>query len=464
VERRTDITDEIVERQLDYRPGDFYSQELRRSSERNLNRLGVFDLRRIEVTVPPNADTAITIPSHIVIRPKDKHELAPELIISNENEAFNLGTGLGYVNRNFLGGARILSANMRFRTQTLTQFPKYFVLNSDAVSNFDITFELLQPYIFTNKVKGTWAFSYIVDKQKPYKLNIFRNRFGISDRFAEFTTGQFDWTLETIDLRTRPIAIADISPDDLHQLELLQINPKQFNSVFSFTIQRDMTNDIFSPSEGFVHSMTLQEAGLLPLALRRIVTLPFTQFYSASALGRWYFDLTGGRRFSILALKLKGGLEEKYGESRSKDSSLIPQTYRFYAGGSGSVRGWASRALIAHGDPQLGGDLIMEGSVELRVNLLQSLRDGFWDKVWVVQFLDFGNLWPTAGDFRLRDVAVAAGLGFRYDTFFGPFRVDWGFRVYNPGDPDHRPWITQRRLLGQTFKEGVFHFGIGHAF
>ncbi|HEX9006698.1 MAG TPA: POTRA domain-containing protein, partial [Bacteroidota bacterium] len=84
VERRTDITDDIVDRQLDYGPGDFYSQELRRSSERNLNRLGVFDLRRIDVTVPPTADTAITIPSHIVIRPKDKHELAPELIISNE--------------------------------------------------------------------------------------------------------------------------------------------------------------------------------------------------------------------------------------------------------------------------------------------------------------------------------------------------------------------------------------------
>jgi outer membrane protein insertion porin family len=206
------------------------------------------------------------------------------------------------------------------------------------------------------------------------------------------------------------------------------------------------------------------ESGILPLALRRQIGLPFTQFVSASMLGRWYFDISGGRRYSILALKLRGGVEEKYGQSRSDDSSLIPQTYRFYAGGSGSVRGWASRSLISNGDPQLGGNLSFEGSMELRTNLLQNLRDGLLDKIWVVQFLDFGNLWPTVRDFRLRDVAIAAGLGFRYDTFFGPFRIDWGFRIYNPDDPSGRFWITQRQLLGQTLKEGVFHFGIGHAF
>ncbi len=84
--------------------------------------------------------------------------------------------------------------------------------------------------------------------------------------------------------------------------------------------------------------------------------------------------------------------------------------------------------------------------------------------MWIVQFFDFGNLWPKVGDFRVRDIALAAGIGFRYDTFFGPFRIDWGFRIYDPAEPAGRYWITQKRLLGQTFKEGVFHFGIGHAF
>ena len=465
VMRRDDITDDIVLEHLDYKPNDFYSEEVRQKSERNLNRLGIFDLRKIDVAIPALSDTGIMVPSDIVIRPKDKHELAPELIVSNDNDAFNIGAGLGYTNRNFLGGARILTTRLRFRTQTITAFPDYFKLNNDAVSNLDLTLELLQPYIFSNAVKGTFSASYIIDKQLPYKLNIVRTKFGISDRFAEYTTGQFDWTLEAIDYRIRPIDSTLLDPVALRQLSLLLLNPRQFNSVFSFTIQRDMTNDIFSPSEGFVHSMTLQESGILPLLLRSLVpNLPYTQFYSASALGRWYFDVGPTRRFSILAIKLRAGLEEKYGASRSDTSRTIPLTYLFFAGGSGSVRGWNSRSLIAHGDPQLGGNLLIDGSIEMRTNPLQALRDGFWDKMWIVEFLDFGNLWPKATDFRVRDVALAAGLGFRYDTFFGPFRIDWGFRIYDPTDPNGRYWITQKRLLGETFKTGVFHFGIGHAF
>jgi len=75
-----------------------------------------------------------------------------------------------------------------------------------------------------------------------------------------------------------------------------------------------------------------------------------------------------------------------------------------------------------------------------------------------------GNLWPEIHNFRFQEIAINAGLGLRYDTFFGPFRIDWGFRIYNPMEPQGQRWITQRKLFPQTFKEGVFHFGIGHAF
>ena len=415
----------------------------------------------MDARIPPKNDSAVAVPIDILIRPKDKHELAPELIASNENDAFNLGAGIGYNQRNFFGGARIFGTHVRFRTQTIKAFPDYFALNSDAVSNFDVTFDLLQPFIFTNKVKGTWSFSYIVDKEIPYKLNIVRNRLGVNDRFAEFTTGMLDWTLESVNLYLRDIDTQTLDPESQQQLRLLP--KRQVNSVLSFTMQRDMTNDIFSPSEGFIHSMTVQEAGSLPRALRLVDSL-YTEFYSVSLMGRWYHDVGLTKRTSILAVKLKAAMEEKYGRSESNDARTIPPTYRFYAGGSGSVRGWNSRDLIASGEADLGGNLSIEGSVEWRLNPLQTLHDGILDKIWIVQFLDFGNLWPTVRSFQVRDVAIAAGLGIRYDTFFGPFRIDWGFRVYNPGEPPGQQWITQRKLMGQTFKEGIFHFGIGQAF
>jgi outer membrane protein assembly factor BamA len=196
-------------------------------------------------------------------------------------------------------------------------------------------------------------------------------------------------------------------------------------------------------------------------------SLPISQFYRVILIGRWYTE-AAPHRFSILAFKLKGGVEDKYGGARSDTNIVIPQTHRFYAGGGNSVRGWNSRDLIAGGTSpfaaQLGGNLALEGSVELRTNVLQSLRDGLFDKIWLVQFIDAGNVWGQMGDFQFRTVAIAAGLGIRYDTFFGPFRIDWGFRVYNPAEQDGQRWITQRQLFGQTFKEAIFHFGIGNAF
>ncbi len=466
ITRRDDITDDIILDHMAYKPGDYYSYEKRLTSEKNLHRLGIFYLQRLDVKVPAPTDLSIMVPTLVTIKPRDRNELAPEVIVSDENGALNLGGGLGFTNRNFFGGGRTFSSRIRYQTQTIRKFLESFDNSSSAVANLDLTFELLQPYIFSNLVNGKWSLSVTLDKQIPYQQKIISNRFGVNARFAEFTTGYLEWTLEEV----RPDINKDFQGNQSDPTVVAQLNAlqkQQFNSILSFTIQRDRTNDIFSPSEGFVHSATFAEAGLLPSLFKGVFsTLPYTQFYKVNLLGRWYNDLTT-RKFCIFALKLKAGLEEKYGHSRGDSALVIPQNHRFYGGGSSSVRGWISRDLIAGVDPQFalfGGNLAVEGSMELRTNLLQSLHDGFLDKIWIVQFLDFGNVWQEVGDFRVRQIAIAAGLGFRYDTFFGPFRVDWGFRVYNPAEDPGRQWITQRQLFGQTFKEGVFHFGIGHSF
>ncbi len=465
-ESRDDITDGIVLNQLDFEDGAVYNQSDILNSERNLNRVGVFDLARIQVSIPPNDDTLGVVPSRITVRPADKHELAPELILSDENGNFNIGTGIGYKSRNFLGGARTFSTRLRFRTQTIGKFPDYFSLRTDAISNVDLTFELLQPYIFSNKIKGSWTFSLILDKQRPYKQFIIQNKFGIVDRFAEFTFGFFDWTLQRVELKVNDDLLTNATPEELADLNS-QSRQAQFNSIFSFTLQRNKANDLFSPSSGFIHSATIEESGLLPLALKNAQPdLPFTQFYRFVLQGRWFNDVYGDR-FSILGLKLKGGFEEKYGESRSDPDRVIPQTHRFFAGGGGSVRGWESRRLTATGDPdaELGGNLALEGSLELRVNVLQQLRDGLFDKIWLVAFVDAGNVWGEISDLQWQDIAVATGIGLRYDTFFGPFRIDWGVRMYDPRpDPGLKKWIFQRKFVDETLGKGILHFGIGHAF
>ena len=462
-EPRPDITDELIMDHLDYRPGELFSLQKKLNSESNLNRLGIFELRGIELLVPPDRDSSDLVPSRITIRPLNKHEVAPDVFVSDEDGAFNLGAGIGYTNRNFLGGGKRFSTRLRFRTQTLREFPDFFAQNSDAIANLDLTFELSTPYVFSNRNTGTWSISFVLDKQIPYLQNIVRSKLGLIMRSGQWTTNYLDWIIESVTLHVND-NFEPSSQDQETQRAIRLLQEQQQNSILSYTITRDRSNDLFTPSAGFVHTATLEESGLLPSLARNLVPdLKYTQFYRAVLMGRWYTDVTE-TRFAVLAFKVRAGWEGKYGESYSDTSRVIPQTHRFFAGGGSSVRGWGSRDLIARGDPQLGGNLLYEASVELRTNIFQGLRNDVLGKIWFVTFLDFGNLWRQVGDFQLKTVAAATGLGFRYDTLFGPFRIDWGLRVYNPMAPAGQQWISQKKLFGQTFKEGVFHFGIGHAF
>jgi translocation and assembly module TamA len=134
-------------------------------------------------------------------------------------------------------------------------------------------------------------------------------------------------------------------------------------------------------------------------------------FVRATGTLRTYFDLTGDGG-SVVALR--GTLGSLIGAS-----SEVPLDKRFYAGGGGSVRGYAYQGIgakDASGRP-LGGASLVEGSVELR----QRVQGSFG----VVGFLDAGSV----GESETPDVSnlrLGAGLGVRYATVIGPLRLDVG--------------------------------------
>ncbi|MEX0737325.1 MAG: hypothetical protein WD182_07795, partial [Bacteroidota bacterium] len=65
---------------------------------------------------------------------------------------------------------------------------------------------------------------------------------------------------------------------------------------------------------------------------------------------------------------------------------------------------------------------------------------------------------------RASEVAMASGIGIRYNTVAGPLRIDLGFRVYDPAAPSEHRWITQKRFFKETLSNLVPHIGIGHSF
>jgi len=144
------------------------------------------------------------------------------------------------------------------------------------------------------------------------------------------------------------------------------------------------------------------------------------------------------KRSTILATSLEIGWMDFFGTSKD-----IPLSERLYAGGPNSIRGFGYRLvgpLDAQGDP-------IGGRFQLVWNLLE-IRQSIYKMIGGVIFADVGNVWPSATEFRLKDIRTSAGVGLRVNTPIGIARLDYGINLKpKEGEP-----------------EGKLYFSMGHAF
>ncbi len=461
VHERIDST--VVLRYLDFKQGDFYNLSAKIQSEINLNRLGVFEYAQIQESVNDSIRKTLEIPMDVFVRPRPFYELSPEIGVNDERGYPNVSVGLGYVDRSFFGGARNLNSRMRLNVHSFNDldlahaFSRTGLRDSTILTNADVSINFVQPFFFNNKTNLTTTLFAALEKQRTYYSPIFRFRIGAAAQTATYTRAFIDWNLEAINPQST------ITNKDTALGSKGELTP-QFNSILSLTLQRDKRNDLFSPTSGFFHSITIEEAGILPSAFHGLfgLGLPYAKYVKLSAVGQWYWDPAQTQTL-IWATKLHAGFAQLYGNSPAD----VPLTRRFYAGGSQSIRGWRARELGEVVDPDAGGSALVEYSLEARWNPLQNLANlGFFEtrKLSFVFFYDAGDLWPTAKEIRITEFAMAAGVGLRYETIAGPIRVDFGWKVYDPRATRGSQWITEKQFIRETLPEFVFHLGVGQAF
>lgn len=170
---------------------------------------------------------------------------------------------------------------------------------------------------------------------------------------------------------------------------------------------------------------------------------PSTRFFITQGTGSLYFDLgniglnnTPGR--SILALRALAGLA--VGASQFS----LPPDQRFYAGGSGTIRGYRYQAvgpLFDNRNP-IGGTAINAGSVEFR----QRIGMNFGTAV----FLDAGNVSQNLSPFN-GQLKMGAGVGLRYYTPIGPIRLDVAVPLQRRSGPNPDDAFEIYIGLGQAF-------------
>ena len=125
------------------------------------------------------------------------------------------------------------------------------------------------------------------------------------------------------------------------------------------------------------------------------------------------------------------------------DTRDIPAPLRFYAGGGGSVRGYAFQKAgpLDGGGRPLGGRSLIEFGGEVRWRFLEDFG--------IAPFIEAGNvsdsMLPDPGE----ELFVGAGIGLRYYSPIGPVRLDVGvpLRRRSGIDDGYQIYVS----LGQAF-------------
>ena len=194
----------------------------------------------------------------------------------------------------------------------------------------------------------------------------------------------------------------------------------------------DTTDDLFDPSRG---------GRLYAYVAPYVDTLRNSpEFYKYQISYSHYLELLKQKRIILAGRALWGCLS---GAKRKE----LPRDELFYAGGGGSVRGYAYQTagdmtIDSEGDDEpVGGMSIFEVSGELRFKVAKNIG--------VVTFLDGGRANATERLDTEEGLFWGAGLGLRYFTPIGPVRLDVAVPLNRREDLDAPYQIYLG--LGQSF-------------
>lgn len=385
---------EWLERLAPWRPGEVYDPEDVGELERRLLDTGVYD--SVTVSLAPKDQTG-------------PDGLRPILVSLSDRKAKTLELGASYsTTEGFGADARWTRYNMLGRADTQALFARLSTIDSNLGA------ELTLPHWRRPQQTLKAGGSLYKKRTDAYDESGAGVRMDIQRRFRKTSYVTFGGSL-------------DYSKVDEHQQAHFNTLGRDVYTVAGLAAGAlDRSDDPLDPKRGWRLELRLEPTYLLGdenLAYLKVQTQ-----------GSMYVPF-GAKARTVVAARLKlgsmlGGTVEE-----------VPASRRFYAGGGGSVRGYAYQAIgPRYGDnTPVGGTSLFETSLELRQKI--------GERWGVVAFVDAGAV--GAGDFPTGDqFSAGVGVGVRYDLGFGPIRADIAIPLdQREGDPAFQIYLS----IGQSF-------------
>lgn len=449
---------------ITYRPGSIYSSREQNTTLNRLINLNAFKFvkNRFEASKDSNKHE---LDVYYYLTPAKKKSAQGEIdAFSKDNNSVGAQLSLNWKNRNLFRGAEQLGIraytgfeissgdslknnnSFRIGADATLKFPRY------AIPFFHIKENNFYPPN-TNLVLGYEMYR----KQLFYTKNLFRFQY------------DFTWKKKISNEYTlAPVALSYLNASSVTDTFYKQalVNPSILvnvyseailGSYFSYTYNNALT--AFKNKWYFNTSLDLSGniAGLITGAKsyreKTIFSTPFAQYAKID------FDLHYTRRLSNQwdwANRILLGIGLPY-----NNSALLPFSKQYIIGGASSVRGFRVRNLgpgtykPSINDQRyyqtIGGDYKFLFNTEIRIP--------FTSKLSGAVFVDVGNIWTKdtilfgeAGKFTkdwINQLAVASGVGVRFDATVLLIRIDLGVPLRKPY-LQNKQWVIDQLNLKQS--------------
>lgn len=312
-------------------------------------------------------------------------------------------------------------------------------------------------------------------KQGFYTKNVFRTQY------------EFNWKETTNKEHSlAPIAISFIKASNVSQeyLDESSSNPAILTNIYSevnlgsfYSYTTNTKNQNHRDLWYFNSSIDVSgnAAGLITGAKhtreKNILNTPFAQYVKGDVELRYLKKIKTNLHW---ANRLQLGASIPY-----NNSSSLPFSKQYIIGGSNSIRGFRIRQLgpgsyLPTANDQryffiIGGDFKLLYNSELRLPIVGSLSTGL--------FVDAGNIW-TKDTFLFgkaaqlkkeayKEIAVASGIGIRYDFKILLIRLDLGLPLRKPYLVENQRWVFNKINFGSgTWRRQnlILNIAIGYPF
>lgn len=449
-----------------YRPGTIYNSRSQNTTLNRLISLGAFKFikNRFEpIKDSTREDTSHRMNVYYYLTPAKKKSLQAEIdAFKKENNYIGSEASINWKNRNTFGGAEQLGVklyggfettksdsvknnNFRLGTEVTLKIPHYAVPFLHIKENYFyppntnilLGYEWFRRDLFYTK--NLFRFQY----EFTWKTNI-QNQF----TFAPFALSYLKATNVTDTFLKQTLVDPSLLLNVYSEAVLGTIFSYTYNSGFRSRKNKWYFNSSLDLSGNVAGLIT----GAKSFREKTIFGTPFAEY------AKFDFDLHYTRKLPKnyeWANRISVGIGVPYNNSK-----ILPFSKLYTIGGANSVRGFRSLTLgpgsyKTTAEDQnfyqlIGGDFKLLGNTELRIPFTKQLSGAVFidaGNIWTKDTLLFGPKAQLTKNFY-KEIAVAAGIGVRFDATVLLIRLDLGIPLRKPYLPDGQRWVLNQIDFG----------------